>query len=209
MLRDGYNSGGDDNSTITTPTANTNAQGSQDSNNAGTPGRSTRSIGQISLDQAGNAFKRRRLNAYVTTRHYLRRNVAAAIKTSDHILHCRAELDSHADTCGVNHIALVLETYGQVAEVSGFSDSMKPLQDIPIVKAAVAFDNLETGETVVVIINQALYFGDQLQHILLNPNQIRSNIIQVDDVPVHLSASSSHSIIVKEENLTIPLNLKG
>ncbi len=203
ILREGYNSGGDNISTITTPTANTNGQGSQDNNNMGTPGRSAWYIGQISLDQAGNAFSRRRLNAYVTTSRYSLRN-AATLKIDDtQISHCRAELDSHADTCGVN------ETHGQVAEVSSFSDSMEPLQFILIVKAAIAFEDPESGEAVILIVNQALYFGNQLQHILLNPNQIGSNNVQVDDIPVHLSANSSHSIIVNEENLIIPLNLKG
>jgi hypothetical protein len=86
---------------------------------------------------------------------------------------------------------------------------MEPLQFILIVKAAIAFEDPESGEAVILIVNQALYFGNQLQHILLNPNQIGSNNVQVDDIPVHLSANSSHSIIVNEENLIIPLNLKG
>jgi len=59
---------------------------------------------------------------------------------------------------------------GQVDEVSGFFNSLEVLQDIPIVKAAVAYDDPNTGETYVIIINQALYFGEQLTHILLNPN---------------------------------------
>ncbi len=71
---------------------------------------------------------------------------------------CRVELDSHADTCGVNNIARILEYTGQVAEVSGFSHALQTLEDIPIVKAAVAYDNPLTGETAVLIINQALYF---------------------------------------------------
>jgi hypothetical protein len=118
-------------------------------------------------------------------------------------------LDSHADSCGVNHEAKILETYGQAAEVSEFSDSCQPLQDVPMVKAAIAYDNPNTGETVILIINQAFYFvGDKLTHILLNPNQMRSNNIQVDDIPKHLSTTSLHSIIAAEDNFVILLNLK-
>ena len=124
-------------------------------------------------------------------------------------MHCRAELDSHADTCGINHIARVLEISGQVAEVSGFSNAMDSLQDIPIVKAAVAYDHPETGEVIILVINQALYFGDKLTHILLNPNQLRSHNIRVDDVPKHLSSTSTHSIWVEEESLDIPMVLHG
>jgi hypothetical protein len=119
------------------------------------------------------------------------------------------ELDSHADTCGVNHVAKVLEIYGQVAQVSGFAESMTPLQDIPIVKAALAYDMPETGEVIVLIINQALYFGDALSNVLLNPNQLQLNNITVDYVPKHLSTKLTHSIIINEENFTIPLKLNG
>jgi hypothetical protein len=122
---------------------------------------------------------------------------------------CRAELDSHADTCGGNSIARILEYSGQVAKVSGFVNSMDSIRDVPVVKAAIVFDVPSTGETVIPIINQVLYFGDQLTHILLNPNQMRSNDIQADDVPRHLSSSSSHAIMCKDENLTIPLLLNG
>ncbi len=45
-------------------------------------------------------------------------------KTEDEMLHCRAELDSHADTCGVKNVARILEFHGLVTEVSGFSNAM-------------------------------------------------------------------------------------
>jgi hypothetical protein len=73
----------------------------------------------------------------------------------------RAELDPHADTCGVNHIAKILEYTDQVAEVSEFANSMQPLQNIPIVKVALAYDHPDTGEVFILILNQAIYFGDQ------------------------------------------------
>ncbi len=76
---------------------------------------------------------------------------------------------------------------------------------MPIVKAALAVDDPVTGETVVIIINQALYFGYLLSHVLLNPNQLRANDITVDDIPQHLSPKSMHSITIHEENFSIPL----
>jgi hypothetical protein len=53
-------------------------------------------------------------------------------------------LDSHADTCDFNDVARIVEFHGQGAEVSGFFNAMESLQDIPIVKGAVAYDNPET-----------------------------------------------------------------
>ena len=59
----------------------------------------------------------------------------------------RAELDSHADTCAVNDTAYVLEYSGVTAEVAPFSQAYDKMQNIPIVKAALAYDDTETGQT--------------------------------------------------------------
>ncbi len=72
---------------------------------------------------------------------------------------CRAELDSHADTCGVNNTAIIISYTGKVAHVSAYSPDLEVLRDIPIVKAAMAYDDAVTGETYVIMLNQALYFG--------------------------------------------------
>lgn len=63
-----------------------------------------------------------------------------------------------------------MEYTNQVAEVSVFAYSLEPLKNIPIVKAAVAYDDPDSGEMIILIINQALYDGDQLDEVLLNPN---------------------------------------
>lgn len=125
-------------------------------------------------------------------------------------LSCRAELDTHADTCGVNNVARVLSYTRKTAHVSPFTPELSQMRDVPIVKAALAYDDSITGETFVIIVNQALYFGDSLPHILLNPNQMRTHGVRVEDVPKHLSqGKSSHSIYFEDEKVTIPLRLKG
>jgi len=123
---------------------------------------------------------------------------------------CNAELDTHADTCGVSDIAKILDYTSQIAKVSGFANSLELIQDVPIVKAAVAFDHTDNGRTTILVINQALYFGDKLDNILLNPNQLHYHGLVVDNVPKHLSnGKSTHSILVEEANLRIPLKLNG
>jgi hypothetical protein len=96
-------------------------------------------------------------------------------------------------------------------DVGAFSQHFQALEDIPIVKAAVAYDDPLTGETLILIIGQALYFGDKVQDILLNPNQLRANGAIVDDIPRHLSLNlcSSHSIYFPKGKIRIPLSLNG
>ncbi len=86
------------------------------------------------------------------------------------------------------------------------------MQDIPIVQAGIAYDNPDTGETVIFIINQGLYFGDSLPVTLLNANQMRFNGIEVDDVPKHLAkdpSKATHSIYIPEHDIRIPLSVRG
>ena len=125
-----------------------------------------RSNSQVSLDGVGNAFNRRRLNAIctgprITSREYAPTNVSKG----NEIILCRAELDSHADTCGVGSAARIIEYTGQTVEVSGFSTSMDSIKNVPIVKAALAYDDPSTGETLILVLNQTLYFGDHLPHV--------------------------------------------
>jgi hypothetical protein len=56
--------------------------------------------------------------------------------------------------------------------------------------------NQETGEVIVLVMNEALYFGDRLDHTLICPNQLRSFGIVVDDTPKQFSPTSTHSIEV-------------
>ena len=95
---------------------------------------------------------------------------------------CKAELDTHANTCGVNDVARILEYTGQVAKVSWFTNSLESIKDVPVVKAALAYDHPVTGEAILLVINQVLYFGNQLDHVLLNPNQLRAHGFIVEDI---------------------------
>jgi hypothetical protein len=86
-------------------------------------------------------MSRRRIGAYNVISK--RRSISQVLaRLHSDVKQCKAALDiSHADTCGVNGVARILEYTGQVAEASGFTNSLEPLQDIPIVNAALAFDN--------------------------------------------------------------------
>jgi hypothetical protein len=54
---------------------------------------------------------------------------------------------------------------------------------VPVATVATAWDDPDTSQTFILIIHQALYFGSQLDHSLINPNQIRVTGIGVCDDP--------------------------
>jgi hypothetical protein len=78
-------------------------------------------VAQVSLQGISQAMNRRGIGAYSTGRKKEYR-ISVISKEFTSNLSCRAELDSHADTCGVNDAAYIIEYLGQVAEVYGFSN---------------------------------------------------------------------------------------
>jgi hypothetical protein len=66
------------------------------------------------------------------------------------------ELDSHADTivCGSN--CTIIHFTGKECDVSPYTDTYEAIKSVPIVQAATAYDNPETGETTILILNEAI-----------------------------------------------------
>jgi hypothetical protein len=82
------------------------------------------------------------------------------------------------------------------------------LEDVPIVSIATAWDNPVDGSTVILVINEALYFGDRMSHALLCPNQLGDFGLIVNDAPKIYDANLTHSIIIPE-HLDLLLQMHG
>jgi hypothetical protein len=82
------------------------------------------------------------------------------------------ELDSHADTCAAGANTLPLWFTDVKVSVSPFIGEYAPLEDVPIASVATAWDSPVDGGTIILVINEALYFGDRMSHSLLCPNQL-------------------------------------
>jgi hypothetical protein len=52
---------------------------------------------------------------------------------------------------------------------------------VPIVTAAIAYDDPINAQTYLLIVHQALYFGDKLPHNLINPFQCRLNEVRINE----------------------------
>jgi hypothetical protein len=57
------------------------------------------------------------------------------------------------------------------------------MQNVPIVTGATAYDDATTGETYILLFHEALYYGNKLDHSLVNPNQVRHSGIPFWDNP--------------------------
>ena len=99
---------------------------------------------------------------------------------------------------------------GQTVSVFGFDENAPPLQHVPIATCMTAH-TLPSGETIILVMHQALYLGKKHKDSLLCPNQLRLNGVRVDDCPKHLALglNTRHSIIFEEDDLSIPLEMDG
>ena len=101
----------------------------------------------------------------------------------------KTELDSHADSPVVGQASKILEYTGREVLVSGFTEGLgKPLQ-VPVVTAAVAYENSDTGEVHILVIHIVLYIQDMINN-LIPPMMMRLAGLVVDECPKFLRKQS-------------------
>ena len=154
----------------------------------------------------------RRISNFASTGHRVgsfhagKRFASASKHQGTTIIHNRIELDSHADTivCGSN--CTILHYTDKVCDVSPYTDAYEAITSVPIVRAGTAWDNPDDGETFIFVFNEAIWMGDKMEHTLVNPNQLRSYGITVQDNPF---SDAPLFIATETHELVIPLLCTG
>ncbi len=88
------------------------------------------------------------------------------------------EIDNHEDTTCFGKNFRAISFTSEVCTVSPFLSEYDSLSDIPTCTAATAVD-LDSGETIILEFGQDLWFGERMEHSLINPNQCRSFGVRV------------------------------
>jgi hypothetical protein len=120
----------------------------------------------------------------------------------------RTSLDLHADTCCAGSNMAVLELTGEKLNVFPFSENLPAVQEVPIATVLTIWESPMTGERWMLVIHEALYFGERLKESLLCPNQIRAAGNLVQDTPKQFDPQSAHSIIIPNI-VELPLEMHG
>jgi hypothetical protein len=102
----------------------------------------------------------------------------------------------------------VLELTGEKVNVFLFSEDLPAVQEVPIATVLTVSESLKTGKLWMLIIHEALYFGEQLKESLLCPNQIRVAGNLVQDTLKQFDPQSAHSITVPNI-VVLPLDMHG
>ena len=95
----------------------------------------------------------------------------------------RNEMDSNADTCCLGTNFVILKITQRTADVYPYDSSYEPLHNVPIVTGATVYTDRSTGASMILVVNEGLYYGEKLDHSLINPNQLRHHETQVWDNP--------------------------
>jgi hypothetical protein len=125
------------------------------------------------------------------------------------------ELDSHADTCVLGCDALILLGFDQHVCVQGYDPTLGT-KTFATVSGALAYDDPITGETLHLVINQAIHIP-HLDHHLLCPMQCRVNDVTVNDTPKFLARDPTdklHALTLEDpdhptKTVILPLALRG
>ena len=117
------------------------------------------------------------------------------------IIEASNESDSNAYTCYLGRNFIVYAYTSRTADVCPYDNEYTPTKDIPIVTGATAYID-RTSVTYILLINEALFYGDKLDHSLLNLNQLHAYGIEYWDNPYN----NAHDTCIHIPNiLTIPL----
>ena len=89
--------------------------------------------------------------------------------------------------------------------MSPYLSEYDSITDIPICTAATAVD-LDTGETIILEFGQGLWFGDRMNHSLINPNQCRVYGLSVCDDPTDKYLNIGMQL---PDNYFLPFKMRG
>ena len=123
------------------------------------------------------------------------------------------ELDTHAGTAVLGKHCLVVQELNQPADVSGWDSTLETIK-CQTVTGVVVYDHPATGQTYMLVFNQAIY-AELLENHLICPMQCWVHGVAINNTPKMFIAEATdclHTIIVdlgSDNLLAIPLALTG
>lgn len=126
------------------------------------------------------------------------------INAVDSMLIHPSEIDNHADTHCFGDNFIVREWTGFECDVSPFLDEYNAVEKVPIVSAITAV-TLQTGQVILLLFGQGLWFGSRMNKSLINPNQCRAFGIPTCDDPTDPYRKLGFEV----ERHRIPFDMRG
>ena len=106
----------------------------------------------------------------------------------------KVELDSHADTCVVGDNCVVVHNLNRPVNVYSY-DPMDGHRSAKTVNAEVGYQNPQSGQKFILMMNQAICIDGLVNHLLC-PMQCYLNGVQINEVPKFLAETPSEQLIL-------------
>jgi hypothetical protein len=154
-------------------------------------------------------FMMSRINCRSVGSHsvYLYRTVFTAPDSPYHSARC--EMDSQADTVCAGENFIPLFHHGTECDMSGYSDELGTMENIPVMIVATAIDEVKSHKTHIFIVTFALYFGPKIKQSLTCLNQCREGGTIIDERPRQFNPASKHGLTSPDEALFVPFQMHG
>jgi len=111
----------------------------------------------------------------------------------DYKLRGKCEVDTRADTMCSGATFRLLETTGQLCNVTGFHPVLPSIRNIQVETTVTAYDHSD-GATYILEFAQSLFFGRTLKNSLMNPNHLHENGLVVHTCPKQYDRNSMHGL---------------
>ena len=112
------------------------------------------------LVRAFSEFVVRKVSAHVSSTRRTRSVNNVARNADTPTVYGNLELDSHADTVVLGKNCVILAYTGRECDVSPYTDYYDAIKGVPIVTGATAWTSQATGETFILVFNEALWMGE-------------------------------------------------
>ena len=98
-------------------------------------------------------------------------------------LHGCIKLDTHTDMTVLGSNCVILSYTGKECEVSPYSSEYEAVWNVPVVTGATVWMNTTDGMANLLTFHEPLWMGDKLDHMLVDPNQLRAYGVSIQDNP--------------------------
>jgi hypothetical protein len=121
----------------------------------------------------------------------------------------RCEMYSRADTVCAGENFIPLFHHGTECDMSGYSDELRTMKNIPVMTVATAVDCVKSHKTQILIVTFVLYFGPKIKQSLICLNQCQEGGTIIDECPRQFNPAYKHGVTSPNETLFVPFQMHG
>jgi hypothetical protein len=115
--------------------------------------------------------------------------------------------DLRADTVCAGKNFIPLFRHGTERDLSGYSDELGTMKNIPVMTVSQAIDDVSTHKTHILIVTFALCFGPKIKQSLICLNKCREGGTIIEEYTSQCNPASKHGVTTPDQSLFVPFQM--